>query len=140
MLTEQNKAIVRRVIEEFWNTGNLAKVDELFAANYINHEPNDPEARDLQGFKQGAAAMFTAFPDLKVTIEDLVAEGDKVTKRYTVRGTQTGELTGIPPTGKQVTITGINIYRIADGKVAEIWWNYDALGMMQQIGVIPTPG
>jgi steroid delta-isomerase-like uncharacterized protein len=140
MLTEELKAIIRRDVEEVWNARNPAKIDEHFATNYINHEPNAPNVRDLAAFKQYASALFTAFPDLHVTIEDMVAEGDKVAKRYSICGTHTGEWLSLPPTGKVATITGITIYRIAGDKIAECWWSYDALGMMQQLGVIPAPG
>jgi steroid delta-isomerase-like uncharacterized protein len=140
MSTEELKAIVRRDVEEFWNARNLAKVDEFFAPTYANHEPNAPQVRDLAAFKQYAAALFAAFPDLHVTIEDMVAEGDQVAKRYSITGTHRGEWLGLPPTGKPATITGITIYRIADGKIVECWWSYDALGMLQQLGVIPVPG
>jgi steroid delta-isomerase-like uncharacterized protein len=123
--TEANKAIVRRSVEEFWNTGNMAAIDEFYATD------------DLEQFKQAAMANFTGFPDLHLTIDDLIAEGDKVAKRWTVRGTHTGEFMGIPPTGKQITVTGTDIYRIASGKFVEAWGNLDALGLMQQLGVMP---
>jgi len=93
-----------------------------------------------EGLKQLITAYRTGFPDLHVLIEDMVAEEDKVASRFIVRGTHKGELMGIPPTGKQVTVSSILISRFADGKWAEDWANYDALGMMQQIGAIPTQG
>lgn len=137
---EVNKALIRREVEEFWNTGNLDVIDEIYAADLVFHNPFAPHVREIEGYKQYAMAVFTGFPDFHLTIEDLVAGGDKVTKRWTARGTQTGEFLGIPPTGKQVTLTGIVIFRIAGGKIVEIWENYDALGMMQQLGVIPPLG
>ena len=140
MSVEENKAIVRRLWEEVINKGNMAVVDELVATNYIDHTQT-PElvARDPESYKQVVIMFRTAFPDLHVTIEDKIAEGDKVVSRFTVRGTHKGEFMGIAPTGRQVTVTGIAIHRIAGGKLAEVWINMDFLGMMQQLGVVPTP-
>jgi steroid delta-isomerase-like uncharacterized protein len=137
MLVEENKAVTRRVTEEIWNQGNMALLDELFAPNYVNHDPTNPEVRDLERFKQYVVSVRTAFPDLNITINDLIAEGDKVVTRWTGRGTQKGEFGKIPATGKQVTITGITISRIADGKIVESWWSSDDLGLFQQLGLIP---
>ena len=125
---EENKAIVRRLIEEMWNQGKLEVIDEVFPPSGI------------EGAKQIVTTFRTAFPDLHFTIEDQIAEGDKVTTRYTLTGTHTGEFMGIPPTGKQVTVTGMSISRIVDSKLVEEWDNVDTLGMMQQLGVIPPIG
>lgn len=140
MSGEENKVIVRRSVEEFWNKANMAAIEELYAPNYVGHDPSGLHAGNLEEFKQSARATFTGFPDLHVTIEDLVAEGDRVVKRWTARGTHKGEFMGISPTGNQITITGIDIYRIAGDKIEECWSNSDALGMMQQLGVIPPLG
>jgi len=140
MSAEENKTIVRRSVDEFWNTGNLAAIGEIFATSYVGHDPSGLHAGDFETFKQSAMAIFTGFPDLHIAIEDMVAEEDKVVKRWTGRGTQKGEFMGIPPTGNQITVTGIDIYRIAGGKIEECWSNSDALGMMQQLGVIPPMG
>jgi steroid delta-isomerase-like uncharacterized protein len=137
MSVEENKADTRRAIKGFWNQGNMALLDEFWAPNYVNHDPTNPEVRDLEGFKQWVIAARTAFPDLNVTIDDLIAEGDKVVTRWTVRGTHKGEFGKIPATGKQVTFTGITISRFVDGKTVESWWSDDDLGLMQQLGVIP---
>ena len=137
MSVEENKADTRRAIKGFWNQGNMALLDEFWAPNYINHDPTNPEVRDLEGFKQWVIAARTAFPDLNVTIDDLIAEGDKVVTRWTVRGTHKGEFGKIPATGKKVTFTGITISRFVDGKTVESWWSDDDLGLMQQLGVIP---
>jgi steroid delta-isomerase-like uncharacterized protein len=137
MSVEENKADTRRAIKGFWNQGNMALLDEFWAPNYINHDPTNPEVRDLEGFKQWVIAARTAFPDLNVTIDDLIAEGDKVVTRWTVRGTHKGEFGKIPATGKQVMFTGITISRFVDGKTVESWWNDDDLGLLQQLGVIP---
>ena len=137
MSVEENKAVTRRAVEEFWNKGKIELLEEFWAPSYINHDPTNPEVRDLEGFKQWAIASHAAFPDLNVTIDDLIAEGDKVVTRWTVRGTQKGEFGKIPATGKQVTFTGITISRIVDGKTVESWWSDDDLGLLQQLGVIP---
>ena len=139
MSTEENKANVRRVFEEGWNQGNTAVFDELFAADYLGHSPSGP-IHGPEGFKQYYATYRTAFPDTHLAIEDMIAEGDKVVTRWTGTGTHQGTLMGIPPSGKRVTITGISIVRIANGKSVEDWANFDTLGMLQQIGAIPTPG
>jgi len=139
MSTEDNKAIVRRFYEEVWTQGNLAAADELTTADIVN-ETLQPPVHGLESLKQFVMIYRTAFPDFHFTLEDLIAEGDKVTVRFTCTGTQRGELLGIPPTGKRVTLTGIDIVRFADGKFAESWTNFDALGMLQQLGVISAPG
>ena len=139
MTTETNKAIVHRYVEEGYNACNMAAIDELFAADFVNHDPAQPAVRDLQTLKQLIMAQHAAFPDVRTTIEDLVAVGDKVVKRFTVRGTHTGDFNGIPGTGNQFTLQGIDILRLADGKIQEIWIGYDMLGLLQQLGVMPTP-
>ncbi len=139
MGTEENKAMVRRAVEEVFNKGNFAILDELFASDYVDHVAGAQEVRGPEGMKQFATTYRTAFPDLDITIEDQIAEGDKVVTRWTGRGTHQGELEGIPPTGKQATVTGIAIDRIVNGKVVETWDQFDTLGMMQQLGVVPAP-
>jgi steroid delta-isomerase-like uncharacterized protein len=141
MSTEQNKTLVRRYWEEVWNNGNLAAVNQLIATDFDGHPlPGEPDVgRGPAGQKQLVGMYRTAFPDLRMTIEDLTAEGDRVAVRWTARGTQTGEMMGIPATGKPTTVTGMVLNRLADGKIAEGWGNFDALGMLQQLGVIPTP-
>jgi steroid delta-isomerase-like uncharacterized protein len=137
MSVEENKAIFRRIVEEGFNKGNLAIVDELVATNHVNHTDN---VHGPEEYKQFITMYRTAFPDLHMTIEDQIAEGDKVVNRWTSRGTHKGDLMGIPPTGKQTTVTGMYVARIIGGKIVEEWGNLDALGMMQQIGVVPPPG
>ena len=137
-MSEQNKELARRGIEEVWNRGNFAIFDEFVASDYIGHQPraevNGPEAG-----KQYFAMLRRAFPDIHFTIEDQIAEGDKVVTRWTARATHTGAYQGIPPTGKQGVVTGITIDRIADGIFVEGWTNFDELGLMQHLGVIPAP-
>jgi len=120
MGVEENKAMVRRSIEEVWNKGNLAVVDETMASSYVLHFPGQ-DYKGPESFKQMVTMTRTAFPDLHMTIEDMVAEEDKVAYHLTMRGTHRGDFMGIAPTGKQVTITGISIHRFAGGKEAEVW-------------------
>ena len=143
MSTEDNKAIVRRWTEEGGNQGNLAVFDELSAPNWVYHDPSFPTVRTLADYKRWVTETRNAFPDNHITIEDMIAEGDKVVLRWTLRGTNTGEIVTpmpLPATGRQVTISGITIVRIAGGKGVEVWSQMDMLGIMQQIGVIPTMG
>jgi predicted ester cyclase len=143
MSTEENKAIVRRAIEEGWNQGHVAVFDEQNATNLINHDPDNPGVRTNEDYKRWVTASLNAFPNLHITIEDLIAEGNQVAMRWTVRGTHSGDLVMpvlLPATGKQVTITGITIVRFAGGKAVEAWHQGDTLGLLQQLGVIPAPG
>ena len=139
MSTETNKAVVHRYVEDGYNAGNMAVIDELFATEFVNHDPSAPTVRDLEGLKQLILAQHAAFADVRTTIEDLVADGDKVVKRFIVRGTHTGDFNGIPATGKQFTLEGIDILRLVNGKIQEIWIGYDMLGVLQQLGVMPQP-
>jgi len=135
MTTEENKAAARRLIEEVFNKRNLALMDELVDANFVQHGSTEFKGRD--SFKGFVNMQVTAFPDMKVTAEDTIAEGDKTATRITIRGTHQGELMGIAPTGKQITMTGIVITRFAGDKQVESWIVTDNLGMMQQLGVVP---
>ncbi len=137
-MSEQNKAIIRRFWDEVGNKGNLAVVDELLATDCVLHGFLGGEIRGPEGLKQYTSMTLAAFADLHVTVEDEITEGDKVVTRYSARGTHKGEIMGIPPTGKQVAWTGIVITRIAGGKVIEAWANIDRLGLMQQLGAIPS--
>ena len=138
MSVKENKALACRVFDEIWNEGSLDVADEIFDANYVSHGLGI--APGPASFKQYVSVYLSAFPDCHFTIEDQVAEGDKVVTRWTATGTHTGELIGIPPTDVQATVTGISINRYAGGKVVEVWDNWDGLGMMQQLGVIPPMG
>ena len=140
MSTEDNKAIVRRWTEEGWNQRNWAVFDELAASNWVYHDPSLPNVRTLEDYKRWATETRDAFPDNHVTIEDMIAEGDTVVVRYTTRGTHQGNFRGIPPTGKQVSGTGMFIDRLVNGKAVEQWINGDDLGLLQQLGVIPSMG
>lgn len=139
MTTENNKAIARMLTEEVFNRGNLAVADKIIAQDFVHHDPNTKEFRSgPEGFKHFLARYRNAFPDLHITIEQQIAEGDLVVDRWTGRGTHSGELMGIPPTGKEVTLCGISIHRIVGGKITETWNNYDALTMLEQLGVLGT--
>ena len=152
MSIEDNKALVRRAFEEVFNKGNVAAVDRLFAPNFVVHldyPTNVPVPAEyqqsLEDLKQFISQFRTTFPDFHETVELQVVEGDMVVTRLTARGTHTGEYRGltykgIPPTGKQVTWTETQIFRIADGKIAEQWSNEDDLGRLQQVGALPMPG
>lgn len=129
MLIEENKAIVRRYKEEVWNRGEMDVAEKLVAANHVQHGPSGKVTlRGLEALKQWAIRVLTAWPDFHVAVEDMVAEGDKVTLRWRFRGTHKGEWMGVAPIGKEVTNAGIEIYRIAGGKIEECWGSSDALG------------
>ena len=138
MSTEENKALMRRWIEAV-NQRNLAVLDELCVPDFVYHNASQT-MQGLEPFKQVLSMYLAAIPDVHFTLEDVIAEGDRVVTRQTYRGTHQGKLMGIPPTGKQVTLTGIAISRIADGKVVEQWSNNDDLGLLQQLGVVPVMG
>jgi len=138
MSTEENKALARRIIEEAWNQGNLATVDELMAPDHVGHHsrvPSQPSSREH--YKQYIVGSRTAFPDFHATIEQQIAEGDLVVTRWTVKGTHHGMLRGHSPTGKQMTVTGVVIDRIVDGKAVEGWMEMDTLHQMRQLGLMP---
>ena len=138
-ITSKNKDVLNR-IEVLWNTGDLEKIGDMFATDFVNHDPNAPDVNDLEGYKGFIVMTRTSFPDFHVTSEDIIAEEDKVVSRWTASGTHKGELFGIPPTGTKATWKGISIYRFADGKIVEAWWSKDMFSLMQQLGVIPPPG
>ncbi len=142
MSTEENKATARRFIEEVWNGGNLAAIDELVSPAYVDHDPTNPIStlEGLEGVKQSITTWRTAFPDVQVTVESQIAEGDMVATRWTARATQRGTLLGIPPTGRAASVTGVFCERYQEGKVAESWTVFDALGLLQQLGAIPPLG
>jgi len=140
-MSEQNKAIVRRVFEELWNQGNLSVADQLFTPNYTDHDSSSPDfGHGPESERKRVALYRTAFPDLRLTIEDLIAEGDTVMARWSCHGTHKGDLNGIAPTGKQFTISGVTIARFVNGKLSEGYVNWDALGLMQQLGAVPELG
>ena len=140
-MSDANKNVVRRLFEEVWNKGNLPVADELFADNYSHHDSSTPEfGRGPESEKKRATLYRTAFPDVRLTVEDIIAEGETVTARWSRKGTHKGDLRGIAPTGKQFTISGISVARFTNGKMVEGWVNWDALGLMQQLGVVAEVG
>jgi steroid delta-isomerase-like uncharacterized protein len=134
-MSEQNKAQIRRVIEQVYSRGNLAVVDEVAATDLVIHASSQ-EIRGREGAKQYVAALRTGFPDLSFTIEDQIAEGDMVVTRWTARGTHRGEFQNVPATGKEVRLAGTDIDRMIGGKVVECWAHVDELQLMRQLGVI----
>lgn len=134
--TEENKAHIRRVIEDLYSRGDLSAAEELYDTNYIRHDPATPDVgTGLSAIKQVVNTYRTAFPDLNLTVEDMVAEGDKVLGRWSARGTHQGDLQGIAPTGKRFEIAGLTLMHIVDGRIVEEWTHWDVLGMLQQLGV-----
>jgi predicted ester cyclase len=142
MLPEENKATVRRAIEEGWNQGQVAIFDELNDPNFLYHDPGAPGVRTNEDYKRWVTERLSAFSNLHVTIEDLVTDQDEVAMRWPIRGAHTGDLLTpmpLPATGKQVTVSGITLVRLAFGKGVEVWSQGDTLGFLQQLGVIPAP-
>jgi predicted ester cyclase len=143
MTAEENKALIRRYYEEIdaaaKDERGASVLDEFIASNFLNHDPSPGFTPDLEGLKQAYNHFLAANPDGYHVVEDMIAEGDKVMTRLSAYGTQTGELFGIPPTGKQVSMTAIAIHRVANGKIVEHWSELDNLGMMQQLGVVSSP-
>jgi len=134
-MSEENKAIVRRFWEEAFSTGNLAVVDEIFAPDYVHTTTGGRMGHGTEHVKRNITRDRIGFPDFRFTIEDMIAEGDKVVVRWTARGTHQGAFRGIPPTGKQVTITGVEIHCVVGGKIVEGWRKWDRMDVMQQLGV-----
>ncbi len=140
MSTEESTAVVRRFLDEVISKGNMAVLDETCAPDLVWHGGSVGEFRSLEEFKQGVSPFFSAFPDLRVTPDDVLSERDKVVCRYTWDGTHKGDFFGVPATGRRVTVSGMSVYRLAGGKIVEEWWLEDLLGLMQQLGAIPAPG
>jgi predicted ester cyclase len=138
---EQNRANIIRFYEDGWNKGDHSVYEEMVAPDFVDHQAVPGMAEGREGFKMLQVIFKGAFPDLHMVVEDIIAQPDKVACRWRGTGTQTGELFGIPPTGKSVNVTATVIYKVGpDGKWTEGWINRDDLGMMRQLGVIPTPG
>jgi steroid delta-isomerase-like uncharacterized protein len=139
-MSEENKALARRWFEELFNTQNLDVADEITAQDAVSHDPlltalpSGPE-----GDKYVVNLYHSAFPDAQITVEDQIAEGDRVVTRWTGRGTHQGEFMDVPPSGNRIEIAGMTVNRVSRGKIVEIWTIFDALGMMRQIGALPSP-
>jgi steroid delta-isomerase-like uncharacterized protein len=140
MSEAENKAVAVRFNEDVWGRGDEAALEELLAPDFVEHDPLPGQSPDREGHRQILAAFRSAFPDLHVTTEDVVAEGEKVVSRWTARGTHQGELMGIAPTGNGVTIKGIDVLRISGGRIVERWAQSNDLELMQQLGAVPAPG
>jgi steroid delta-isomerase-like uncharacterized protein len=136
-MSKQNKMIAYRLLDELWNRENFAVVDELVASDYDGH--SSTEFHGPEGAMQFVSEVQKAFPDFQFIIEDQIAEGDKVATRWTARGTHQGEFQGMSPTGNQMTMSGITVFRIANGKLIDGWTNEDVLGLLQQLGAVPGP-
>ena len=136
---EANKRLVRRFFEEVWSTGDVLQRDAFLAAGYQGHMAGSAEPIDRDGWTAWFQGFRAAFPDARFIVEDMIAEGDRVAARLTMRGTHLGPLNGMPATGRPVVVSGMSIERIADGRIVEGWNETDALGMLQQLGVFPPP-
>lgn len=133
------KNVTDRIFEEVWNQRNREAIDQLITADYVHHDGHGIEVqRGIEGYKKFVSVYLDAFSDLRFTIEDEVSAGDKIVTRWIVTGTHDGDLPGLPRTGKSISLAGISIVRLTDGKIAESWNNWDVLGMMQQLGAIPA--
>ncbi len=136
MSVEENKAVVRRLLDQGWNGRKMAAFDELCLPTFANHDPST-DVRDLAGLKQFAIEIVTAFPDAHVTVDEMIGEGDLVAKRWTFHGTHSGSFMGVAPTEKRVEFTGTTTYRVINGRIVDSWWNWDTMGVLKQLGAIP---
>jgi steroid delta-isomerase-like uncharacterized protein len=141
MSTSENKDIVRRQwYQELWDNRNISAADALFTSDYVLHLPGSAAAAmSPDGAKQVVAMFRTAFPDLKHTVDEMIAEGDTVVARWTARGTHRGEFQGIVPAGRQIVVSGTTVHHMADGRIAETWLTMDNLDLLQQLGAVPQP-
>ena len=139
MSPEENKAVARRFYEEVFNQGDLDLIPELTWSDFIDHNPGPGQAPGSEGIRQSTAEFRTAFPDVHLTVDDQIAEGDKVVTRLTVQGTHLGEYQGILPTGKPIIVGLIDIVRMRGGKCVERWGELDALSLLEELGAIPAP-
>ena len=138
-MSDHNKTTVRRYLEEVFAQGNLGAIPELFAPDYVEHDPASPdEIRGHAGVRRDLSVYQTAFSDIQIEIAELIAEGDLVAARVTLSGTHVEELFEIPPTGTRVTVTGTVIQRVVDGKLVEGWWNWDTFGLLRRLGAVPA--
>lgn len=137
METAENKAVVRRIFLEVMSTGDLGVLDALYDPAFVAHNPGGRDA-DLTATRRAIETLHRVFPDTRYTIEDMLADEDRVATRFTRTGTHLGPFRGLPSTGRRVTVTGITIHRLRAGKVIEGWLNFDDLGVMQQLGLVPN--
>jgi steroid delta-isomerase-like uncharacterized protein len=139
MSVEENKSLLRRIPEEIWSKGDMAAADAVLSSDFVNHNPAFGHPPDRDGYKQTVTQLRQAFPDLSMTVELLLAEGDKAAVRFRVRGTHQGPFGAFPASGRSVDFTGTGTARVRDGQIVELWVNGDLLGLMQQLGAAITP-
>jgi steroid delta-isomerase-like uncharacterized protein len=140
MDNEANKKVVTQFIDGLFSRGDLSAVDTYLAESFVNHDPPVGASADREGMRAAGAMFRTAFPDWHSDLHLLIAEGDLVAEHFTARGTQVGEIMGVGPTGREVCLRGINIFRVRDGLIIERWGRLDDLGFLQQLGLVPTHG
>jgi steroid delta-isomerase-like uncharacterized protein len=134
-----SKELYRRWIDEAWTTGNVDVLDDMHTPDFFDHSGLPGVSPDTVGMKQFIAGLHAAFPDLAITIEDMVAEGDRLVGRWVMTGTNTGSFNGMPATGRPVTLSGFDLLRVEGDRFAEVWAVADIAGMLQQLGVMPAP-
>lgn len=139
-VTEENKALVRHMEEEIFNKRNLAAVDDFISPQYVLHAASEGPSPGRDAIRDSIARYLAGFPDLRISIDQILAEDDKVVGVFTFTGAHDGELFGLPPTGRRISVRQIAVYRIEEGKVVEEWEVSDQLGLMQQLGALPAPG
>ena len=140
MSAEENKKVVRRFVEEVMNGGDLDAAEELVAPDHVNHGPTAPEVpAGPEGVKELIGMYRSAFPDIRFTTGEMICEGDTVAHRWTFTGTHKGEMMGVEPTGRRVEVAGVEINRVENGRISASWTVSDALGLMQQLGLTPSP-
>lgn len=139
MSAEENKAVVHQMLEAL-NQKDSKVAEDIFAANWVNHDPAFPPLQGIEGARQLLTLLAVGFPDMIATVDDMFAAGDRVGCRFTLKGTHSGDFLGLAPTGRHVSIGAIGVFRVVDGRLTDNWVNLDALGLMQQVGIIPTAG
>jgi steroid delta-isomerase-like uncharacterized protein len=137
-MAAQNAELSRRIFEDVWNRKDLDAIDNIISTDYVHHDSNSPAANGIDGYKQFVRYYMNAFPDAHFTIHEAFTDGQNEVTRWTVAGTHEGELAGIPGTGRRFSVTGISIGRVVNGKITESWNSWDALGLMQQLGIVPA--
>lgn len=135
-MSNRNIELIRRIFNQVWNEKRIEEIDELVATDYIHHDVRSPDRKGIAGYKEFVDLYLNAFPDIRFNIDDEISDGNTVVTRWTATGTHNGDLPGLPRTGRPISITGITIARLSDGKFVESWNNWDALGMMQQLGAV----
>lgn len=132
------KQTIATYTEEVWNQHRVDAIDKYYASDYVHHDVSRPDVTTLDGYKAWSSALQAGIPDIRVAVDDLIADGEMAVKRWTATGVQSAELAGIPPTRKPVRFSGVSIYRFRDGRIAESWYVYDLFGLLQQLGAVPT--